>query len=92
MDKAMLNRAHHPYYRESDAAFFMVYSDDGEALGRIAVLDNKRHNRFNHSTIGLFYLLEVENDPEAFSLLMETAFNWARSKGLTEIIGGVSPR
>lgn len=85
--KAMLDRARHPYYRESDAAFFMVYSDTGEALGRIAVLDNKRHNRFNNSAIGLFYLLEVMNDFDAFSLLMDTAFNWARSKGLTKIIG-----
>ena len=85
--KAMLNRAHHPYYRESDAAFFMVYSDAGKPLGRVAILDNMRHNRFNNSAIGRFYLLEVVNDYEAFSLLMETAFNWARSKGLTEIIG-----
>ena len=84
---AILNRARHPYYRESDAAFFMVFSEAGEALGRIAVLDNNRHNRYNNSAIGLFYLLEVMNDFDAFSLLMETAFNWARSRGLTEIIG-----
>ena len=85
--RAMLDRTRHPYYRESNAAFFMVTSDSGEALGRIAVLDNKRHNRFNHSAIGLFYLLEMVDDFEVYSLLMETAFIWARSRGLTEIIG-----
>lgn len=85
--RSMLNRTRHPYYRESDAAFLMVYSDAGEALGRIAVLDNQRHNRFNQSAIGLFYLLEIVDDFTAFSLLMETAFTWARSRGLTEIIG-----
>ena len=83
----MLDRARHSYYRESDAAFFMVYTDSGEALGRIAVLDNRRHNRFNNSAIGRFYLLEMVDDFEAFSQLMEAAFNWARSSGLTEVIG-----
>ncbi|MDP2964636.1 MAG: hypothetical protein Q8N39_01210 [Pelolinea sp.] len=85
--KKMLDRAHHLYYRESDAAFFMVFSDSGEALGRVAVLDNKRHNRYNQSKTALFYLLEMENDFEVFSLLIESAINWARSKGLTELVG-----
>ncbi len=82
------DRARHPYYRESNAAFFMVFSDAGEALGRVAVLDNQRHNRFNQSAIGLFYLLEIVNDFDAFSHLMEAAFNWARSRGLTGILSG----
>jgi hypothetical protein len=85
--KKMLDRANHPYYRESDAAFFMVLSDSGEALGRIAVLDNNRHNRFNQSKTALFYLLEIADDFEAFSLLMESAFAWARSHGLTKMVG-----
>ena len=85
--KKMLDRAHHLYYRESDAAFFMVFSDSGEALGRVAVLDNKRHNRYNQSKTALFYLLEMVNDFEVFSLLIESAINWARSKGLTELVG-----
>jgi hypothetical protein len=86
-ERKMLEKEHHPYYRESDAAFFMVFSDSGEALGRIAVLDNNRHNRFNKSKIALFYLLEVINDFDVFSLLMDAAFNWARAKGLEEIVG-----
>ena len=85
--RKMLDRVHHPYYRESDAVFLVVYSSSGEALGRIAVLDNRRHNRYNSSSITLFYLLEAIDDFEVFSLLMGYASNWARSKGLTRIIG-----
>jgi hypothetical protein len=86
-ERKMLDREHHPYYRESDAAFFMIFSDSGDPLGHIAVLDNSRHNRFNQSKIALFYLLETVNDFDVFSLLMESAFNWARAKGLEEMIG-----
>jgi hypothetical protein len=35
----MLDRRRHPFYRNSEAAFFLAV-DDGCATGRVAVLDN----------------------------------------------------
>ena len=52
--RAMLDRARHPYYRESNAAFFMVFSDAGEALGRVAVLDNDRTTASTSPKLGFF--------------------------------------
>ena len=38
----MLDRRRHPFYRNSEAAFFLAV-DDGCATGRVAVLDNVDH-------------------------------------------------
>lgn len=38
--RSMLDWERHPFYKTSEAAFFMVFSDGGVPSGRIAVLDN----------------------------------------------------
>lgn len=85
--KKHLDRDHFSYYAESDAAFLMVLSENDEPLGRIAVLDNKRFNRFNQSNTAFFYLFEVMENFEAAELLFDSAIDWARDRGLTEIVG-----
>jgi GNAT superfamily N-acetyltransferase len=85
--KKLLDRDHFSYYKESDAGFFMVFSENGQPLGRIAVLDNQRYNRFNHSNVAFFYLFEVLENFEAAKMLFDSAVGWARDRGLSEIIG-----
>jgi len=85
--KKMLNRDRFSYYQESDAAFFMAFSDDDEPLGRIAVLENRRFNSFNQSSAAFFYLFEVVENFAAAKMLIDAAIKWAKSRGLTEIIG-----
>ncbi len=84
--RLMLDRRRHPFYRHSDAAFFLV-AEDGRALGRIAVLDNRNYNAFNHEQTAFFYLFESVDKPEAAHALFDAAFDWARSRGLNKIIG-----
>jgi hypothetical protein len=84
----MLERQNHPFYKQSDAAFFLVYRR-GEDLpvGRLAVLDNFTYNQFNHENKAFFYLFECENDPRASQALFDAGFDWARQRGLTSIYG-----
>lgn len=91
--KKLLDRDRFSYYMESDAAFFMVYGEKGEALGRIAVLDNQRYNRYNQTNSAFFYLFEVLENFDAAEVLFKAAIDWARSRGLNEIVGpkGFSP-
>ena len=81
-----LDRRRHPFYRHSDAAFFMV-TESGHAVGRIAVLDNQNYNIYNHERTAFFYLFECDDNLEATQMLFEAAFGWARSRGLDKIIG-----
>lgn len=85
-ERARLDLKRYPFYRHSQAAFFLA-EGGGQALGRLAVLDNRRYNEFNHEKTAFFYLFECENDPEAACALFESAFDWARERGLNKMVG-----
>jgi hypothetical protein len=68
--RRMLDRHHHPFYRHSDAAFFLA-SESGQTLGRIAVLDNRNYNSFNHECTAFFYLFECFADPRLIKVVMK---------------------
>jgi hypothetical protein len=89
-----LDPKHHPFYKHSEAAFFLstrsglpARGEPGRTIGRLAVLNNKRYNDYNHSRTAFFYLFECENDPEAAARLFDSAAAWARERGLTELLG-----
>ena len=84
--RLILNTRRHPFYKYSEAAFFLCYRKD-QPVGRLAVLNNKRYNEYNHSKTAFFYLFETENDPDIPQVLFKAGFAWATSLGLTNIIG-----
>ena len=84
--KRMLDRKKHPFYQHSAAEFFIAQEAD-RVVGRIAVLDHRPYNEWNHSSTAFFYLFEVENNREAAQGLFEAAIEWARARGLTQIYG-----
>ncbi len=82
----VLNRQKHPYYQHSTAEFF-VAEEDGETLGRIAVLDNDRYNHHHNTQVAFFYYFDCVNDTAISRPLFEAAFEWTRKRGLTTLIG-----
>lgn len=87
-----LDRKKHPFHEHSDVEFFLAVRD-GRDVGRIAVIENKLYNGYHNKQTANFYLFECENDPEAAKLLFDTAFDWAKSRGLNILIGpkGMGP-
>ena len=84
--RRMLDRRRHPFYRNSDAAFFLALGG-GRAVGRLAVLDNAGYNAFNHERTAFFYLFECMNDSRTAAALFDAASAWARTRGLDRILG-----
>ncbi len=84
--RRMLDRQRHPFYRHSEAAFFIAEQDD-QPVGRIAVLDHRLYNEYNHEKTAFFYLFECEDNPDAAAALFEAASLWARGRGLDRMIG-----
>jgi hypothetical protein len=84
--KRMLDRKQHPFYRHSAAEFFIAVQADRVA-GRLAVLDHRPYNEWNHSQTAFVYLFEAENDREVSRGLFNAAFEWARARGLTQAYG-----
>jgi hypothetical protein len=81
------DQEHNPFYRHSEAAFFLAIAADGTAVGRLVVLNNRRFNAFNHEQTAFFYLFECVNSPEAAIGLFTAGFDWARQYDLNKIIG-----
>lgn len=84
--RTMLNPDKHPYYEHSDAEFFIAL-DDGTPVGRIAALENKPFNAYHQVKDAQFYLFESVDDQAVASALIETVFEWARSRGLNKLVG-----
>ena len=82
----MLDRRRHPFYRHSDAAFFLAV-EDGRDVGRLAVLENRNYNAFNRTRTAHFALFESENSQSVAHALFDAAFTWARARGLETMVG-----
>lgn len=85
-ERLRLNPKRFPFYRHSQAAFFLAY-ERGSPVGRLAVLENRRYNEFNKTRTAFFYLFECENNRTAASALFDRAFDWARDRSLNLICG-----
>jgi GNAT superfamily N-acetyltransferase len=81
-----LDRERHPFYRHSDAAFFLA-EDSGRALGRIAVMENRNFNAIRGRRDAFFYFFESGDDPRVAAALIDAAADWARDRGLDTLVG-----
>lgn len=85
--RRMLDQRRHPFYQHSHAAFFIAEADFGQPIGRLAILDNRHYNQYNHEKTAFFYLFECINDLGASQALFDAGFAWARKRGLAQVIG-----
>lgn len=84
--ETMLDRDKHPFYEHSTADFLLV-KRDGHLMGRLAVMENRQFNKYHGTKTAQFYLFECEHDIEAARTLFTHAFEWARKRGLDDIVG-----
>lgn len=85
--RRVFDRAHHPFYRSGEAAFFLALDEKSTPLGRVAVLNNHSYNSFNQEKTAFFYLYECRNDARVSAALFDCALDWARAQGLEKLIG-----
>ena len=81
-----LNRKKFPFYRDNDAIFLLAREGD-RSLGRVAILENRRFNSYNQRKAAAFYLFECEENLEAARGMFDYGAEWARKRGLEEMIG-----
>jgi GNAT superfamily N-acetyltransferase len=84
--RAMLDPIRHPFYRHSQAAFWLA-EEGGEDVGRLAILDNRNYNTFNGTRTAFFTLFECVERRDVSSALFDAAFEWARGRGLDHVYG-----
>lgn len=82
-----LNRDKHPFYRHSQAEFFVAENGTGELLGRIAVLANRHYNDYHESRVAFFCYFDTVDDVHVAKRLFSAAQAWAEKHGLDTLIG-----
>jgi len=88
--KELLDKAKHPFYANADAEFF-VARRDGKAVGRIAAIIDRNHNKFHEEKAGFFGFFESIDDLEVAKSLLKTAREWVKTRGAEFIRGPVNP-
>jgi len=75
-----------PFFEHAKCKFWLAYRGE-RPVGRISAQVDQLHlERYGDST-GFFGLLEAEDDPEIFQVLMETAERWLSDQSMSRILG-----
>ncbi len=69
-----------------DTILFLAFKD-GQPAGRIMGVINKRYNEYRHERTARFGYFETPEDKEIFRALLHYVEDWARSKGMTKMVG-----
>ncbi len=84
--KDQLNRDKFPFYLHSHADF-LVATQDGEVVGRVAVLENRRYNELRQEHTAFFNLFETIEDFGVAEALFAAARDWCKDRGLNKLVG-----
>lgn len=84
--RIQLDPEKHPFYEHSEAAFFLAVQD-GQDVGRIALMHNKPYNQYHKKKLAQFFLLECVEDYAVAKALFERGFEWSRERQLTHVLG-----
>ncbi len=85
-EKAILDKNENPAFEFCDAAYFLAYQGN-KIVGRIAGIVNWKYNELWEKNYARFGWIDFIDDYEVSGLLLKTAEDWAKSKGLTTLHG-----
>jgi hypothetical protein len=86
LERRMQLAPSNPYFEHADYSSWIAYRDR-TPVGRIsAQIDQLHLDRYQDAT-GFFGMLEAENNSEIFQILMDTAENWLRTRGMQRVAG-----
>ncbi len=91
MDKMkIIDKNKNPFFKNADMEMYLAYRE-GKIVGRIAAIENRMHNKYHNDKVGFFGFFECINDQEVANKLFDTAKEWLKAKGYTEMRGPANP-
>ena len=79
-----------PLFEHAEMQLWIAVQN-GRDVGRIMGLEDRLHNEIHQERTAYFGYYESPDDPAVASALLETVFDWARSRGLDRIVGPANP-
>lgn len=78
-------------FRHGEAIRWILKSDDGKLLGRVAAFTNKKYKtKGDDGPVGGMGFFECVNDQSAADVLFDAAKNWLQSKGMEAMDGPIN--
>ena len=84
--RLFLNRRLNPYFKHGEAEYFLALRGE-RVVGRVSAQLDHAFNEFHDSRWGMFGFLELEDDPEAMSALLDVAADWLAQRGCERMVG-----
>lgn len=81
-----LSAKHNPYFKHAEWQAWIAIRN-GVAVGRISAQIDELHIERYQDATGFFGMLDAEDNPETFDLLLKTAEKWLIEKGMRRIRG-----
>ena len=85
-EKASLNRDKNPAFEFCEAKYWLAFRE-GEIVGRVAGIINRRANEIWNESRVRFSWFDFINDADVATALLSTVENWGHEHGCTEIHG-----
>ena len=88
-ERDLLDTAKNPFFRHAAMELYLAWRG-GVPVGRIAAIDDDRHNETHGDNLGFFGFFEAE-DAEVAGALLEAAEEWMRGRGRGALRGPANP-
>jgi GNAT superfamily N-acetyltransferase len=85
-ERQYFNSKKNPAFLKNDTILLLALRN-GSVVGRIMGIINRDRNRMFGEKNARFGFLECGNDPETVTALLQAVENWARSHGMTKLVG-----
>ncbi|RMF59653.1 MAG: hypothetical protein D6743_16010 [Calditrichaeota bacterium] len=84
--KNMLSKHKNPFFKHSEAEYFLA-RQDGRVVGRIAAIVNNNHNRAHNERTGFFGFFECIDNQDVADALLDAAAAWLKARGMETLRG-----
>jgi GNAT superfamily N-acetyltransferase len=84
--KLFLSPRFNSWFKHADAELFLARRD-GRVVGRISAQVDHNFNAYQGNDWGMFGFLEIEEDAEALTALLQAAEGWLRDRGRDRMVG-----
>ena len=88
--KGLVGFKHHPFYEDAECQAFLAYQN-GQPCGRILVILNHAHNRFQKERRGFFGFFESIDDLRVAEALFAACTRWFADRDIHDLRGPCNP-
>ncbi|MBX7166016.1 MAG: GNAT family N-acetyltransferase [Pirellulales bacterium] len=88
--KELVGFRHHPFDEIGEVQPFLARRD-GQVVGRIVAIVNRKHNEVHGERRGFFGFFEAIDDQQVADALFDAASRWLADRGLFQVRGPLNP-